>query len=100
MGNGRMRATIFECDTDTFAILSFPSADMELPDSLSAAEKEVCRLILAGASNAEAAERRGTTVRTVANQVASILKKVGAGSRSELPAVLARSAVSSTRKDH
>jgi DNA-binding CsgD family transcriptional regulator len=84
------RATTFECGPDTFAILSFPAGDPALPDSLSAAEKEVCLLLLAGATNAEVAERRRTAVRTVANQVASILRKLGAGSRSELPRALAR----------
>src|SRR5687768_6985552 len=84
------RATTFECGPDTFAILSFPAGDPALPDTLSAAEKEVCVLLLAGATNAEVAERRRTAVRTVANQVASILRKLGAGSRSELPRALAR----------
>jgi DNA-binding CsgD family transcriptional regulator len=85
-----LRATTFECGADTFAILSFPELDPPLPDVLSAAEAEVCRLLLTGLSNAEVARQRGTSERTVANQVASILKKLGAGSRSELPIVLSR----------
>lgn len=84
------RATTFDCGPDTFAIISFPIGETPLPDSLSAAEKEVCLLLLDGATNAEVAERRRTAVRTVANQVASILRKLGAGSRSELPRALAR----------
>jgi DNA-binding NarL/FixJ family response regulator len=50
----------------------------------------VCQLLLSGASNAEIARLRRTSVRTVANQVAAILKKLGAGSRTELPMILAR----------
>jgi DNA-binding NarL/FixJ family response regulator len=85
-----LRVTTFEAGPDTFAILSFPLDELPLPESLSAAEKAVCRLVLTGASNAEIARQRRTSVRTVANQVAAILKKLGAGSRSELPMVLAR----------
>jgi DNA-binding NarL/FixJ family response regulator len=84
------RATVFECGADTFAILSFPVQPPALPPALSTAEREVCRLLLAGATNAEIAKQRGTAVRTIANQVASILRKVGAASRSELPAALLR----------
>jgi DNA-binding NarL/FixJ family response regulator len=86
------RVTTFEAGPDTFAILSFPVAELPLPDALSAAEKAVCQLLLTGASNAEIAQLRRTSVRTVANQVASILKKLGAASRSELPTILARRA--------
>src|SRR5262245_13517945 len=85
-----LRVTTFEAGSDTFAILSFPVHELPLPDALSAAEKGVCRLLLTGASNAEIARQRRTSVRTVANQVAAILKKLNAGSRSELPMVLAR----------
>ncbi len=85
-----LRVTTFESGSDTFAILSFPVNELELPDALSAAEQAVCRLLLTGASNAEIARQRRTSVRTVANQVAAILKKLGAGSRSELPMVLTR----------
>lgn len=88
--SGELRLTTFESGPDTFAILSFPLDELPLPDSLSAAEQAVCRLLLTGASNAEIARQRRTSVRTVANQVAAILKKLGAGSRSELPIVLAR----------
>ena len=84
------RATTFGCGPDTFAILSFPIEEPPLPDTLSTAEKEVCLLLLDGATNAEVAERRRTAVRTVANQVASILRKLGADSRAELPLALAR----------
>ncbi len=48
---------------------------------LSAGEREVLALISLGASNAEAARARGTSPRTIANQVASILAKLGAPTR-------------------
>jgi DNA-binding CsgD family transcriptional regulator len=49
--------------------------------SLSEAEREVLELVLAGKSNSEIAELRKRSVRTIANQVASILRKTGSPSR-------------------
>ncbi len=49
--------------------------------TLSAAESDVLELVLRGASNAEIAKARGRSVRTVANQVASLLRKLGVESR-------------------
>lgn len=54
--------------------------------SLSETERLVLRALLAGDSNAAIARRRGTSVRTCANQVASIFRKLGVGSRAELAA--------------
>ena len=59
--------------------------------SLSAAEQDVLVSLVRGASNREIATRRRVSERTVANQVASILRKVGVASRFELIAVYARS---------
>lgn len=53
---------------------------------LTAAEREVAEQILEGASNAKIAARRNTSVRTVANQVASLLVKLRVRSRAELTA--------------
>ncbi len=51
---------------------------------LSPAEREVVALLLQGRDNASIARLRGTAVRTIANQVASIFAKLGVRSRSEL----------------
>ena len=51
---------------------------------LSAAEREVATLAASGLTNAAIAEHRGTAVRTVANQMASVLRKLGAGSRRDM----------------
>jgi DNA-binding CsgD family transcriptional regulator len=53
-------------------------------DPLSAAEREVASLAARGESNATIAQRRKTSVRTVANQMAAILRKLGINSRDEL----------------
>jgi DNA-binding NarL/FixJ family response regulator len=63
-----------------------------LPAKLTAAERAVVTLILEGKSNAAIAKARGVAVRTVANQVASILRKLRVGSRSGLLARLTRAA--------
>ncbi|MCK6545615.1 helix-turn-helix transcriptional regulator [Myxococcota bacterium] len=57
-----------------------PGLDVDLSES----ERAVLALLLEGCSNREIAARRGTSVRTVANQVASIYRKVGVNSRREL----------------
>jgi DNA-binding CsgD family transcriptional regulator len=51
---------------------------------LTPAEQAVLERLLAGESNVAIARRRGTSARTVANQVASIFKKIGVGSRRQL----------------
>jgi DNA-binding CsgD family transcriptional regulator len=69
-------------------VLSFPAAPATLPADLSAAEREVLRWLLRGETNAQVAARRQTAVRTAANQVASIFRKIGVTSRAELAARL------------
>lgn len=55
---------------------------------LTPAEQLVLNGIVAGASNETIARCRGTSARTVANQVASVFRKFGVGSRAELVARL------------
>ncbi len=71
---------------ERFAVLEWSEARRPLGWGLTPAEREVARLVLEGLSNAEIARRRGRSIRTVANQVASIFAKAGAGSRRELAA--------------
>jgi DNA-binding NarL/FixJ family response regulator len=59
-----------------------------LPPSLTMAERGVVLGMLTGATQREIARARGTAPRTIANQVASIFRKLGVGSRVELFAVL------------
>ncbi|HEY3496560.1 MAG TPA: helix-turn-helix transcriptional regulator, partial [Polyangiaceae bacterium] len=53
---------------------------------LTRAEREILDEVLHGHSNREIAARRGTSLRTVANQLASLLRKMRVGSRTELAA--------------
>jgi DNA-binding CsgD family transcriptional regulator len=65
------------------ALLAFTP---EGPSRLTAAEKDIALAISRGLSNAEIAAARHSSARTVANQLAGILKKLGVSSRVELVA--------------
>ena len=67
-------------------VLTFPLPEPRWPDALTSAEREVAQLLLDGATNASIAKMRGTSRRTVTNQVASIFRKAGVTSRIELAA--------------
>jgi DNA-binding NarL/FixJ family response regulator len=55
---------------------------------LTETEHEVARDAIDGLSNAEIAHRRRRSARTIANQLASIYRKLGVASRYELAALL------------
>ena len=71
-------------------VLSFLRCDPEIPTCLSEAERCVLRFLLSGEPVSKIAERRGTSLHTVCNQVASIYKKLRVGSRAELVSKLRR----------
>jgi DNA-binding NarL/FixJ family response regulator len=79
-----LRASLLRAGADDLVVFSFPHRDLPLPDSLAPVERDVVRGMLAGLSNVEIAARRGTSVRTVANQVAAIFRKLEIGSRARL----------------
>jgi DNA-binding NarL/FixJ family response regulator len=70
--------------SEEFAVFSWDVATPPAAPDLTPAEQEVLRLVGEGASNQAIARARATSVRTVANQVASLLRKLGASSRFEL----------------
>jgi DNA-binding CsgD family transcriptional regulator len=65
-------------------VLSMPSLVASLPAELTSAEREVAALLLDGKSNREVAALRGTSVRTIANQVGAIFRKLRVSGRVEL----------------
>jgi len=67
-----------------YLLVSFPRQNAA--PSLTAAEEAVALAILTGRSNSDIARSRGTSPRTVANQVASLFRKLGVRSRTELAA--------------
>ena len=74
--------------SEDFVVLSMPAARIDV-SGLSRAEFAVAERLLRGHSNARIARARKTSARTVANQVASIFRKLGVRSRRELLARLA-----------
>jgi DNA-binding CsgD family transcriptional regulator len=64
------------------------AARTSLVDRLSAAERAIVEAVLDGRTNAQIAGVRGTSARTVANQVRSVFRKLGVTSRSELTSAL------------
>ena len=81
-----LAATPFVEDGEEFILLSYPVARPEAWHHLGEAERTVAEALLEGWSNARIAQERGVSVRTVANQVASIFRKLGVRSRAELAA--------------
>lgn len=79
-----LRAINFRFEAVDWLVLSFETQELELLGGVTPAEADVVRGVLAGESNAAIAARRGTSVRTVANQLAALFKKLGVGSRAEL----------------
>lgn len=59
-------------------------APPELPSTLTAAERAVCALLVAGLSDADIAALRGTTRSTITKQVDAIFRKLDVRSRREL----------------
>jgi DNA-binding CsgD family transcriptional regulator len=64
--------------------LTYPSPRWILPAVLSSTEAEIVLALLEGASHRQVARARGTAERTVANQVASIFRKLRVRSQLEL----------------
>ncbi|HEY3817640.1 MAG TPA: helix-turn-helix transcriptional regulator [Polyangiaceae bacterium] len=78
-----LRAWVFDEATQV-AVVAFSFSRCSV---LSAAELDVARAAASGLSNSAIARRRGTSARTVANQIASVLQKLHAGSRAELSTI-------------
>jgi DNA-binding CsgD family transcriptional regulator len=83
-GPGATRATRFRFAGRDFLVVSLPGGEPDLLATLAPAERDIVRGVLAGRSNAEIARGRGTSPRTVANQLAALFRKLGVGSRAEL----------------
>lgn len=83
----RVAAATFTIGGEELAVITVPAIAATHFDQLTGAENGVCRLVLAGLSNARIAEVRRTSVRTVGNQISAIYRKLGVVSRSELAAL-------------
>lgn len=79
-----LRAAVLQQGDEQLLVLSYPILPVDFGATLTVAEAEVARFAVEGLSNQQIATARGTAVRTVANQMASILAKLDCGSRREL----------------
>jgi DNA-binding NarL/FixJ family response regulator len=80
----RIQSSVVVLEDDDFAVAISPNDRAE--GNLTAAERAVVELAARGFSNAEIARARGTALRTVTNQMASALAKLGLPSRVALGA--------------
>jgi len=89
----RLRAYEFTQGNHRFVVFEWDAQAATAPEprvSLTDAERAVHLLLLAGKSTREIASARGSSERTVANQIAAVFRKFGVHSRGELAAVRAK----------
>lgn len=70
-------------ETEPLRVVAFPRPDSELP-AVPPAELSVLRYLVEGMTHSEIARRRGTAIRTVANQLASVFRRFRVSGRREL----------------
>lgn len=77
-----------EVGGESYVVMSLATGTPGSMNELSAAEREVAGDAASGLSNAAIATKRARSPRTIANQLASIFRKLGVSSRAELAARL------------
>ncbi|MFO0617127.1 MAG: LuxR C-terminal-related transcriptional regulator [Polyangiaceae bacterium] len=73
-----------EIDGEEYLLIGIPVGSPKLERDLTPVEATLIEGVLAGLSNRQLAEKRGTAVRTIANQLQTLYRKLGVGSRGEL----------------
>src|SRR6266478_4904701 len=79
-----VRASRFTIDGEEHLVLSYPRGVPCAPPFLSPAQRAVAEAFVSGRSHGDIAKWRGTSKRTIANQIRAIYTKLGVGSRLEL----------------
>ena len=79
----------FKADGLELVLFEVPPLEIPAGTELSLGEREVVALVCEGLSTAEIAKRRGSSSKTVSNQLGSIYRKFAVTSRHELVAQLA-----------
>jgi DNA-binding NarL/FixJ family response regulator len=69
---------------EVLRVLEVPRPGQRLHELLPSAERQVIELLIEGRCYAEIAAKRGTAVRTVANQIAAVFRRLNVSGRSEL----------------
>jgi DNA-binding CsgD family transcriptional regulator len=80
----------FHFGGEDFIVVSVPVDAPAAETTFTDAERNVADLAAAGLANEEIARLRNTSRRTIANQLATVFRKAGVGSRVELAAYLAK----------
>lgn len=80
----RTTLAVTEIDAEPRLIGRCACVDTQQLGHLTEAEREVAALIATGISNAAIAAQRGSSARTIANQVQAVFRKLGVRSRAEL----------------
>jgi DNA-binding CsgD family transcriptional regulator len=83
----RLVVETFEVGAHRFVLFDV-ALSRRVPACFTAAERAILDYVRAGLSSSEIARARGTSPRTVANQLASMYRKTGVTSRHELIAAL------------
>ena len=78
------RIARFDQDGCARWVVSIPRPDLSFPARLSSAELAVVRQLVQGQSHAQISRVRGTSTRTVANQLSTAFRKLGVSGRGEL----------------
>lgn len=86
--DSHVRLSSVAIDGQELVVLSSPTGPGSAVDMLTASERAVADLVLAGRSTRDIAAHRGTAERTVSNQIQSIYRKLGVRSREELALLL------------
>lgn len=86
------RISSVDLDGEELIVLSWPVVARPELSSMTDAEQEILGMLLERRTQRDMASARGTSARTVANQVASIYRKLGVSGRVELLARLATGA--------
>lgn len=84
--NGSLSATLsfFQRGTEQLRVVAAPRPDRRLRAALPPAELAVVRALIEGQCYAEIAEHRGTSTRTIANQITAVFRRMRVSGRSEL----------------
>ncbi len=80
--------TFFTLGSEEFALIALADNTAPALATLSEAETRILAELATGRSNQEIAVSRGTSLRTVTNQVSAVFQKLGVRSRSELVLLL------------
>lgn len=73
---------------EQYLLIGIPQEERRPDWAVTPAERVLIEGILAGRSNRELADQRGTALRTIANQLQTLYRKLGVTSRAELRALL------------